>query len=183
MNILIKVLPHSLHAFVRKAMLAELFKATANAFACPPPEFEDSRYDERLQAYALFTRDQAEKALRARRDLPVVRKRLYENSYPLGLKVRKWFAVNSTKDVMEIGQILYGTIEVKMQGDALGNMVINHCYFSQFYSPAVCDLISSLDDGIFSGLSAGGRLVFSQRMTEGCECCKARLPLVERGTG
>jgi hypothetical protein len=183
MNILIKMMPHSLPAFVRNEILTELFKATANAFGCPLPVFYNSRCDERLQAYALFTRDQAEKTLRAGRDLAIVRKRLNKNSYPLGRKARKWLAIDSMEEVMEIGRILYRMIGVEMQGDVQGDMVMKHCYFSQFYSPAVCDLISALDDGIFSGLSGGGRLVFSQRLTEGCECCRASLQLMERGTG
>jgi hypothetical protein len=32
-----------------------------------------------------------------------------------------------------------------------------------------------LDAGLLAGLSDGGRLVFSQRITEGYACCRARL--------
>jgi hypothetical protein len=183
MNLLGKILPHRLPSLARKGMLAELFKATADAFGCPLPVLDNSHYDEQLHAYALFTRNQAEKALQAKSDLAAVRKKLYENSFFLGKKIRKWFAVNTLEDVMEIGKLLYRTIGVEMKGKANGDMVMDQCYFSQLYSPAVCDLISSLDDGIFSGISGGRRVVFSQRLTEGCECCRAKLQVTKRKAG
>ena len=34
--------------------------------------------------------------------------------------------------------------------------------------------MSAMDEGIVDGL-CGGRLVFSQRLTEGADCCRARI--------
>jgi hypothetical protein len=215
MNILLKMLPHNLPAFVRRKILAELFEATADAFECPAPahghlsllqrslaiwrpEPVEGRgtlrqaqraipgrlgaagsgadvHDECLRAYALFTREQAEKALQAGRDLPALKARLYQNAYPLGGKLRKWLGVDTMEEVMELGQILYRAIGVEIEGDAQGDVTVSRCYFSQFYSGPVCDLISALDDGVFSGLSGGGRLAFSERLTEGRERCRAKL--------
>jgi hypothetical protein len=81
------------------------------------------------------------------------------------------------EEVMALGQILYRAIGVEIQGDSQGDLIVKRCYFSQFYSGPVCDLISALDDGVFSGLSGGGRLAFSERLTEGRECCRAKLQL------
>jgi hypothetical protein len=162
-------------------MLAELFEATADAFECPAPALDHLSYDECLRTYALFTREQAEKALQAGRDLPAIKTKLYQNAYPLGRKLREWFSVDTMEEVMELGQILYRAIGVEMQGDAQGDVIVKRCFFSQFYSAPVCDLISALDDGIFSGLSGGGRLAFSERLTEGRECCRAKLALREEG--
>jgi hypothetical protein len=186
MNLLIRMIPHNLPAFIREEILAELFEATADAFECPAPAHHHLSYDECLQAYALFTREQAEKALQAGRDAPgrdihAIKTQLYQNAYPLGGKLRKWFGlalrpgVDTMEEVMELGQILYRAIGVEIVGEPQGNVTVNRCYFSQFYSSPVCDLISALDDGVFSGLSGGGRLVFSQRLTEGRECCRAKL--------
>ena len=58
--------------------------------------------------------------------------------------------------------------------DAQGELRIRSCYFSSFYSSGVCRLISALDAGVAAGLSSGGRLVFSRRLTEGHDCCLAR---------
>lgn len=175
MNILGKLLPHQLPAFVRKGILAELSAATAEAFASPAPALAPLSCDECLQSYARFTSAQAEKALQSGFDLSVVKARLYRDAYPLGARLRSWFGVATTVDVIALGQILYRAIGVEMQGDPRGNVTVQRCYYSQFYSAAVCDLISALDDGVFAGLSGGSRLSFSQRLTEGYPCCRARL--------
>jgi hypothetical protein len=177
MDLLLKILPHNLPAFIRKEILAELFDATAAAFDCPAPAHNHLAYNECLRAYALFTREQAERALQAGGDLPALKTRLYQNAYPLGASLRKWLGLDTVGEVMELGQILYRAIGVEIQEDTRGEMTVERCYFSQFYSGAVCDLISALDDGVFSGLSGGGRLAFSERLTEGRECCRAKLQL------
>lgn len=175
MNILLRMLPDNLPAYIRKVILAELLKATADAFECPAPALDHLSYDKCLQTYAQFTTEQAEKALQPGRDVPALKTRLYQNAYPLGGKVRKWFGVDTMEEVMALGQILYRAIGVEIQGDTQGNVTVKRCYFSQFYSGPVCDLISALDDGVFSGLSGGSRLAFSERLTEGKECCRAKL--------
>ena len=162
MNILLKILPHHLPVFIREEILAELFEVTADAFGCPAPALDHLSYDERLRIYALFTREQAEKAIQAGRDVSAIKTRLYRNAYPLGRKLRKWFDVDTMAEVMELGQILYRAIGFDIQGDTQGDVIVKRCYFSQFYSGQVCDLISALDDGVFSGLSGGGRLAFSE---------------------
>jgi hypothetical protein len=181
MSVLLKILPHNLPAFICEEILAELFEATADAFECPAPAHDHLSYDECLRTYALFTREQAEKALQAGRVIPAIKTQLYQNAYPLGWKLHKWFGVDTMPEVMELGQILYRAIGVEIQGDSQGNVTVKRCYFSQFYSGPVCDLISALDDGVFSGLSGGGRLTFSERLTEGRQCCRAKLELGKEG--
>ncbi len=177
MNFLVKILPHNLPIFIREEILSALFEATADSFGSPAPTHEHLSYDECLRAYALFTSQQAEKALHDGRDLAVIKARLYQNAYPLGGKLHKWFGVDAVDEVMELGRILYQAIGVDFQGDTQGEVTVKRCYFSQFYSSPVCDLISALDDGVFSGLSGGGRLAFSERITEGRDFCKAKLSL------
>jgi len=181
MNLLIKILPHNLPVFIREEILVALFEATANAFKCPAPTLDQLSYDACLQTYALFTRDQAEKALQAGHDIRAIKTQLYRNAYPLGAKLREWFGVDTMGEVMELGQILYQAIGVEISGDTQGEVTVKRCYFSQFYSSPVCDLISALDDGVFSGLSGGGRLAFSERLTEGRACCRAKLQSREEG--
>jgi hypothetical protein len=179
MNLLVKILPHNLPVFIREEILAALFEATADAFECPAPALDHLSYDECLLSYALFTREQAEKALQTGRDIPAIKTRLYQNAYPLGERLHKWFAVDQVEEVMELGQILYQAIGVEIQGDIQGDVMVKRCYFSKFYTGPVCDLISALDDGVFSGLSGGGRLAFSERLTEGRDYCKATLSRCE----
>jgi hypothetical protein len=175
MKILFKILPQNLPDFIREEILTELFQATADAFECLVPALDHLSYEECLRTYALFTREQAEKALQSGRDVAAIKTELYQNAYPLGRKLRKWFGVDSMQEVMALAQILYRAIGVEIRGDTQGDVTVTHCYFSQFYSGPVCDLISALDNGLFSGLSEGGRLTFSERLTEGAACCRARL--------
>ncbi|RPJ37818.1 MAG: hypothetical protein EHM21_17725 [Chloroflexi bacterium] len=181
MNLLLKLLPKNLPAFIREEILSELFRATAEAFGCATPAVEHLSYADCLRAYALFTREQAEQALQSGRDIQVIKTHLYRSAYPLGAMLRDRFGVDSMAEVMALGQVLYQAIGVDITGDAEGNVTVSRCYFSQFYSAPVCDLISALDDGVFSGLSGGGRLAFSERITSGSPAARARLSTREEG--
>ena len=139
------------------------------------------RMTARLQAYAEFTKEQAEKALSSGFDAGIVKERLYQNAYTLGKRLRKWFSIETTEEVMRIGKVLYNSIGIEINGNAQGEVTVKRCFFSQYYSSPVCSLISSLDDGLFSGLSGGKRLAFSERLTEGRECCRAKLYLEMNG--
>jgi hypothetical protein len=175
MTIILKILPHKLPLLIRKEILAELFEATADAFENPMPALDHLTYDARLRTYAQFTSEQAEKALISGRDIPAIKARLYQNAYVLGEKICKWFTIDSMEEVMQLGQALYRAIGIEIDSNSQGEVTVKHCYFSQFYSSPICGLISALDDGIFSGLSGNSRLVFLERITEGRECCRAKL--------
>ena len=183
MNILSRILPDDLPAPICRAMLAELAEATADAFECPAPVLARLSCDARLRAYALFTSAQAEWVLQSGCDVPAVKARLYGNAYRLGGRLRRWSGVDTIDEVMALGRLLYRAIGIEMQGDAEGNVTVSRCYFSRFYAAPVCDLISALDNGIFSGLSGGGRLAFSARLTEGGSYCRARLQMSGEGIG
>lgn len=181
MGWLLKILPQNFPVFIRHEILSGLFKATADAFGCPAPSHNHRTFSKRLESYALFTRLQAEKALHFGADQVEVKARLYKNAYPLGENLRKWLAIDPVQDVMTLGQILYRAIGVEIQGDTGGEIVVERCYFSRFYSASICGLISALDDGVFAGLSGGGGLVFSERITEGRERCRAILRFGKEG--
>ncbi len=181
MNLLVKSLPHKLPFPIQTVIIGELFTATAAAFACPVPAMDHLTFGGRLQVYARFTREQADQSLQSRSDLGEIKTRLFQNAYHLGEKLRKWFFIDKLDEVMELGEILYRAIEIDIEGDTQGIIWVKRCYFSQFYSAPICDLISALDDGIFSGLSGGCRLAFSERITEGKPCCRAKLALRREG--
>jgi hypothetical protein len=181
MNALLKILPQNLPVFIRKEVISELFRITADAFECPTPKLGHLSLDASLMAYAQFTKEQAETTLQSKEDAEAIKTRLYQIAYALGTKLRKWVSIDTMEEVMHLGQILYRAIGIEIEGNSQGDLIVKRCNFSQFYSGPVCDLISAMDDGIFSGLSGGGRLVFSERLTEGRECCRAKLNL--RGNG
>ena len=181
MRVLLKILPQNLPVFIRKAILAELFKATADAFENSVTVLRHQSYAVLLQAYAVFTKEQAEKVLASGVDVSSVKERLYQNSYALGKRLRKWFSIETIEEVMRLGKVLYNVIGIEIHGNERGEVTVKRCFFSQQYSSPVCSLISSLDEGLFSGLSGGRRLSFSERLTEGKECCRAKLFLDMNG--
>jgi hypothetical protein len=176
-------LPPTVPLCVRKQILAALFRATAEAFERPVPVLQGLSFDQRLEAYACFTRDHAEQVLRQAlpQDLhsgagtDALTARLYQKAEPLGRKLRAVFRTGSMAEVVALVRWLYRAIGVELVWERGEHLQVDRCYFSGYYSAPVCALISALDDGIFAGLSGGGGLRFSERLTEGGECCRARV--------
>lgn len=176
MTLLLRLLALTLPDAVKSRMLAQLAAATADAFQRPSPDLRGLPFAERLRRYALFTRDEAELSLRSG-DADAVRARLHENARRLGTQLRRSLRIRDIDQALAAGQALYRVIGIDLQPGARGQVTVGSCYFADFYSGPVCRLISALDEGLFDGLSGGGRFEFSERMTEGCEVCRARLQL------
>lgn len=177
MNLVLSMARLYIPSFVRKRKLAELFASTARAFDCDMPSLEGLSYDECLKKYALFTRDQAEKSIRRGNDTETVKNNLYRNAYRLGEELGKQFRITTIEEAMTMTRILYHAIGIDFHGTVQGEITIRRCFFSGYYTGDICRIISSLDEGIIAGLSGGRQLVFSERITEGGECCKACLVL------
>jgi hypothetical protein len=174
MGLLLTVSNLYLPRFIRKRKLEMLFKATADAFQVASPSTNGLAYDSCLELYAQFTREQAIKTIRQGNELEV-HSRLFQNACLIGRQFRADFNLHMAEEVMRMSTLVYKLLKIEFQGDPLGSIAIKRCFFSAYYSSEVCRLISSLDEGLLSGLSGGGRLHFSQRITEGKECCRAFL--------
>ena len=74
---------------------------------------------------------------------------------------------------MRAARIAYRMIGIDLRADEHGAVVVDRCSFAAWYSPRVCHLMSSLDAGLIAGLTQGGRLTFSERITEGRPRCLA----------
>ncbi len=131
-----------------------------------------------MLAYARFTTLWAEQALRGGRDLPDIQERLYRNAYGLGRAPGRLLHVRSVDRVMTLGRFLYSILDIDFQGSAGGEIAISRCYFSSFYSPEVCRLMSAMDRGLLAGLAGEGELEFTERITEGRDCCRARFTVI-----
>jgi hypothetical protein len=180
MNLRLLALKIYIPAFIKKKKLDELFQLTALAFGCEAPERKGLSFKERLKTYAIFTRCEAEKCLQEDKKLEEVKTRLFQGAYQLGRNMRRKFCLRNPDEIMEMSRILYRILGIDFTGKTHGDVTIKSCFFSPYYSPQVCRLISSLDEGLAAGLSEGGRLSFSQRITEGKECCKARFLMPEK---
>ncbi|MBN1352914.1 hypothetical protein JXJ21_26225 [candidate division KSB1 bacterium] len=179
MNLLLKIARIYLPDFIKKKKLLELFELTAEALQKELPAVRNLSYRDCLAAYARFSQTRAAEVLRLQLDPDAVKKRLYKNAFQLGEKLRREFRLKSKEDVIQLSEILYQVLQIDFSATASGEVTIRRCFFSQFYSPEVCALISALDEGVAAGLSDGGELVFQERITEGKSCCRATFKLKE----
>jgi hypothetical protein len=164
---------------VRRKRLKQLLALTADAFGSSAPPVDGLSTDEVLEAYARFTREEAQKAIRRPVTLDTVRESLYNNAFALGCELRKRYRIRTRHDALQMGRVIYKVLKIDFRGDGAGGIVIRHCFFSSYYSAEVCTLISALDEGIMAGLSSGMKLRFTQRMTDGNECCTAFFGIVD----
>jgi hypothetical protein len=177
MNIRLLALKIHIPLCIKKKKLEELSDLVAEAFGKPKPTLKGLSYDERLKVFASYTSKEAEIKIREGQHLEEIKTKLYENAYKLGKKIREDFRIRSVQEIMEMSRILYQILGIDFEGDRDGEVTIKNCFFSPYYSDRVCELISSLDKGVAAGLSDGGKLSFSQKITEGKDCCKAHLVL------
>jgi hypothetical protein len=165
--------------FVRKRELRNLFQHTARAFDSPAPSLDGLTFDECLRAYAIFTKTSVEQAIHRDAEIADVQLRLFRQAFEYGTLWRKRFGITTMNEVMRAGRILYRAIGIGFRGTDRGEIEIEACFFSAHYSSATCRVISALDAGLMAGLSDGGWLTFSRRITEGFESCKAQLSMKE----
>jgi len=174
--LLARLLSHT-PVIVRRQALVQLFRATAAAFQADMPRLSGLSREQCLLAYARFTANQAEEALRQGGDLSELQERLYRNAYRLGRTPGWLLRVRSVDDVMALGRSLYDVLDIDFEGSGDGEITIGRCYFSSYYSPEACQVMSAMDRGLLAGLAGGGELVFIERITEGQPCCRARFTL------
>lgn len=168
----LKIMQSCMPEFIKKKMLKQFFRLTAEAFRKEMPELKGLCFDECLTNYALFTREQAETYLQQERLAEEVRNRLYQNSCAFGKKLARGLGVKNRNEAVEMLKAAYKLIGIEFHYVGEGEFVIEKCFFSRFYSGEVCAFISSLDEGLAAGLSVDGRMCFHQRITEGACYCK-----------
>ena len=173
MNLLFYVLQKYTPVFVKRRELDSLFRVTAAAFGTPVPGGAALSYDERLEQYARFTSAESVKSLHAGDLGAGAREKLFLSGFAVGDRLRKTLGSSTAAEATEAMRLVYRTIGINMVCPAPGAIAVQRCYFSAFYTPETCRMISALDDGVFAGLSGGGRLRFNDRITEGCACCTA----------
>jgi hypothetical protein len=172
-NLLLHITRIYLPAFIKKKKIQELFALTADAFQSDLPSVKDLSYNDCLKAYAHFSKTKAEELIKGHYNTEGVKKRLYLNALQMGEKLRNDFRIKTQTEVIRASEILYKILRINFTGNSSGEVIIKKCFFSQFYTPQICRIISELDKGLAAGLSAGGRLVFNERITEGQNCCRA----------
>ena len=138
-----------------------------------PRRSDGASGNERLAAYARFTRREAERALHDGRDLDELQAHLRAEAFALGERMRRLLGVDGVEETMTAARTLYRMIDIDLSGTPQGEITVRRCFFSDYYTPEVCRLISAIDEGVLAGLAGGGHLAFSQRITEGADRCLA----------
>ena len=175
MNILLSLAGIYLPPSFAKRRLVHLVGVTAEAFQSPAPDFRGLSYRESLTAFAVFSRDRAESCLRLPGVSDAVRGRLFDAGLALGQDLRREFRVATAQDVTSVLIISYTALGIKFECTCYGEVVIPRCLYSAYYSGPMCRIMEALDHGLVCGLSRGGRLTFTGRITEGCPACRAVL--------
>ncbi len=152
--------------FLIRFQLQVLLNVTARAFDVPGKRIWYQGADQALRAYAAFTIDcmasrQAEEP------------QLYQEAYRTGKRVRRITGFTESRDLQQLVYYLYSNLQITMKGQLPGKITVSDCYFSRYYTPAHCRLMSSVDSGMIAGIFGGGELVFTERLTEGCGRCTA----------
>jgi hypothetical protein len=158
----------------KKRELERLFRATADAFQAVKPPTDGLAFEATIRTYGEFTLENSDRWLNQGRTEDL-RARLFANASRIGEEFRHRFSLDNVQDVMRMSRLIYRLIGIDFHGKTNGEVTVNRCFFTAFYSSDVCRLVSSLDEGLLSGLSGGGRLRFLSRITEGHRCCKAYL--------
>lgn len=99
--------------------------------------------------------------------------RIYREAYRTGERVRRLTGFTEKADLERLVFYLYRNIGILMDGHLPGEIKVSSCYFSRFYTPEQCALMSYMDSGIIAGILGGGKIEFTERITEGCGGCKA----------
>ena len=101
------------------------------------------------------------------------RKRIFRCAYCLGRRIRKISGFTGREDRERLVFYLYSSIGIKMTGRLPGEILIPVCYFGNIYTPEQCMTMSLMDRGIISGICGRGKLVFTERIPQGCGRCRA----------
>ena len=154
----------------RRIELQLLMNLTARAIGQRPKRLWTRSNANALQAYAKFT----SRHLQAGTDESLLQ-RMNGEAYRMGRMLRRMFFIRSDAAAERLIVALYRNIGIDLSFDNGQQLCFHRCFFSAHYTPAVCLAASALDDGIIRGITGrtDGSLRFSQRITEGCHCCKA----------
>jgi hypothetical protein len=174
MNLRLIFLARFMPECIKTAKIKELFALTAQAFEVALPDLSGKKYGELLKEYACFAKKESDTILPDAQKTAAVRGRLYRSAVQTGLQLKEILKIKNYNEALAASRIFYRILGIDFRGDLSGNITIRKCFFSNYFSAKNCGLISALDEGVALGLG-GGELTFTQRITDGKECCMARI--------
>jgi hypothetical protein len=175
MNLRSTLLRRAAPKCVKLLLLDELARATEAGFGSPRPRWSGKTLELRRAEYARFTADQARRILATcdPEGVEEARQKLRREAEGLGARVRHWLGLRRPADAMETLAALYGLVGIDMTTGDTGEILVSRCLFAGYFSEPVCGVVGALDEGLAAGMSGGGRLRFTERITGGATCCRA----------
>lgn len=174
--------PHrGIYPLLHRLELQALAAVTAAGFGCMPPVLLFSAPPAALRRYAVFTVRAAERAKRCGK---LNEQKIYHCSYRAGSLIgrlaRRYGGLRTELHHQQFVQMLYRTIGIHLEGNLPGAFSVKRCYFSRYYSPDVCRILSNMDNGLVCGIFEKGNLYFTQRITEGNTICSGCMTIKGR---
>lgn len=166
---------------VKRRVLDELARVTAEGFGTAMPEWTGGSFDIRLGDYARFTAREAGLLIAAGDDsaTEAAKERLRSGATRLGASLRRALGVRRPAEAFTALRLIYHQIGIEIAGGPSGGVTVSRCFFAGCYDPRVCRVVEALDQGLIAGLFDGWMLEFSERLTEGKPCCRAVVRPVE----
>jgi hypothetical protein len=112
---------------------------------------------------------------------------LFEVGEKLGRDTRDLLGIRhaTNKDLVKAAKVLYKVLDidvnVEWHGKDKATLFVRRCSFSKEYSRVTCKILSAADEGVVSGLNPHMRMIFEQRITEGCDKCTAKIEFDSEG--
>jgi hypothetical protein len=177
MSLRLALLPRILPERAKLRLLDRLARTTAEGFEVKAPTWTGGSFDARLRQYAEFTAQEAglladcgdETAIAAAKE------RLRSGAQGLGEAVRRGLLLRRPEDAFDSFRLLYHEIGIEVNAGPLGEITIDRCFFADYYTESVCEIVVALDQGLAAGLFDGASLEFRERLTGGKPSCRAFL--------
>lgn len=106
------------------------------------------------------------------------REKLFEVGRELGTEIRSKLGVTSNpQDLVKAAKVLYRVLgidfDVNWVDHKNGQLLVQHCELAKVYSELTCLILSATDEGVINGLEPSARMLFKDKITEGCSRCIA----------
>ncbi len=167
------ILEHNTPEFIKKIEIQILLNTTAKGFGTRAIRVWDKSYKGALAIYKEYTKYAIKYSVKCDNKDGFNSRKLYYYAFKTGSLVSLITGFTEKDDIERLVFYLYKNIEIDMRGNIPGNIYVSKCYFAKSYKPYECRIMSLVDSGVIAGINGGGRLGFTQRITEGCSNCKA----------
>jgi hypothetical protein len=175
MSLRLWILERYLPSPIRRQMLHQLLRTTADALGVPTPAMPDAAGPAFVPAFAQFTRTATENLPAGSPQADAARRRLYDGARVIGRTVRRRAGIRTSEEAVSALRLIYRAIGIDLHADlATRQVTVRRCEFSRHYTPAVCHFVSALDAGLFHGISDRWSVAFDDRITDGAVVCRGR---------